>query len=64
MTHCDITDDGGPHKVAILKALNSHIPAIQQQWSALIHPTLDKSVHTVPGLRGDQGANISTWLVT
>lgn len=64
MTHCDITDDGGSYKVAILKALNLHIPAIKQQWSTLIHSSLDESVHMVPGLRGDQGSNISTWLIT
>lgn len=64
MTHRDITDDGGSHKVAILKALNLHIPAIKQQWRTLIHSSLDEPVHTVPGLRGDQGPKISTWLVT
>lgn len=64
MTHCDITEDGGSHKVAILKALNFYIPAIEQQCSTLIYSTLDESVHTVPSLRGDQGSNISTWLVT
>ena len=62
--HSDTADDGGSHKIAVFITFDLYVPAIEQQFGALIHPTLDEPVYPVFGLRGNEGSNICPRLVT
>lgn len=64
LTYCDIADDGGTHKVAILVTLDIDVSAIQKQLSSLIHTTLDQTADSLLGLGRDQRPNICTRLVS
>lgn len=63
-TYCDIANDGGTHKVALLITLDIDVPAIQEQLSSSIHTALDQTADSVLGLGRDQRPHICTRLVS
>ncbi len=63
-TYCDIGDDGGTHKVAVLVTLDLDAAAIQEQLGSLIHTTLDQTADSLLGLGRDQRPHVCTRLVS
>lgn len=62
-TYCDVADDGGSDKVAILITFDLDVSAIEEKLSTFIHAALDETADSVSGLRGDQGPHVRTSLV-
>lgn len=63
-TYCDMADDGGTHKVAVLVTLDLDVTAVQEHLSSLVHTALDQTADSLLGLRRDQRPNVCTRLVS
>lgn len=50
-TYCDVADDGGTHKVAVLVTFDLDVPAVQQHLCALVHAALDQTADSLLGLQ-------------
>ena len=63
-TYCDIADDGGTHKVAVLVTLDLDPAAVQEELRALVHATLDQTADSLLGLGRDQRPHVCAGLVS